>query len=228
MKNTERFAVVWLPAMGSRLADCAATWTGWCPETGHRINGVCDASAALVEQEALQRGLCAPILGSMALRSSVTRYHLEDVLAGVARTLPVLPSVRLGVEWGRDGLMLKPQVSSRDWRVLAVHVAHAVARLVDHPMPIPQRELSLALTDPLPELDAGAVEAFAARHFDAALAQEVLISDIALISTPGPGRPWSLENRYALGGDALDITDCSAMACLGPRLIAPLEDALAS
>ena len=228
MNQRERFAIVWLPAQASRLAECGASWTGWCPESARRISGASDTGAALSEAGSRMRGLHAPILQPFTLPSHASAWALQKTVADIASGLKGIDQVRLTVQRGPDGVRLAPAWRMPAWRKLSAHMAHGVRKLTGQSVPAPSVEMALSLTDSLPEMGQGPAEAYAARHFEYALAEMHSIADIALLETSDLGRPWTLVGRYDLSGDVLEMPENSAMACVGANMLTPLEASLAS
>lgn len=227
MAANERFAVVWVPAQGSRLAEAGASWSGWCAETAHRVETGSRAGEALAPEVVRERGLHALLAEPFALPSSVTIWNLNRLLADVAYMAPAVTELHLTVGRASEGLVLQPSGGSGKWRSLSAMVAKRVGGLCAGSGPQPVKDMVMQLTGPLPEIGPGTIETYAARHFADALAEPVHVGDIALLAQSGQGRPWSLYDRHLLCGASSDAGVANPLACFGACTMAPLEGNLA-
>lgn len=254
----DALAIDWVPAKGSALAMFGAGWSGWCTDTAISVDlpeyRRLRRGRAEMPGTGARRGLHAALKAPFRLARQQAVWALDSDLMALAQSLPVirLPQLEVTVMDGHVVLAL-----TRPCRP-AVRLVHHLAELLRpfeaSPTHVPWRGdgvvpgLSLPGMHAWSKADGMPVERFhlplsdrmelslALEMADAlnvelapVLAERQMLGEIALVGSPGKGRPWRLLERYALAEEPtrrLTPTP-SGMACKGPRLYAPLDTGLA-
>ena len=250
-----RYAVAWVPQMGTPLAGFGKVWTGWCEDDP-------DASGAWPRRtniglsgqhwETSLRGLHGALSRPFRLAPGRSYWRLDDALRAAARTIPVIPLVGFDVTVREDRVVLLPRhmpgaverlqgrvadavhlVATRPGRPVASQMLDAcgvtlpVARIPGAPVVPP---FVMQLTDRMPGSEARDMVAMLRPRIAGFLSAPHVLCDLALLADPGRGRRWRLLERYRLAESELDakarVPD--GMGCPDQRELPPLESVLGS
>lgn len=225
----ERYAIYWVPAVASKLANFGCAWTGWCAEEGsHYPRMRARELPRPLEQltaETSRHGLHGIYKAPFALSRGRSHWGLERVVQSLAEEAAPIAcgGLRLAVVGGRVALLpIEPpaglnRLVARIGRAMLAYDTRAVARRMgfedqaepfqaEVPEPtgavavVDAHRFHLPLTDRLDLGDAYAVVAYLRPLLAPILAQSLVLGDLALVGDPGGNRPWRVIDRHPLVG----------------------------
>ena len=253
----KRYAIYWVPRVGTDLAAFGRGWTGWCAEQAS--NGKDEAAQALIKGhpgtlwQTCLHGLHAPICHPFRMKPRGAQWRLDKILQRVAASVRPIPLPRFQVTVRRGQVVLALERPCEQLEALQGLVTDA-ARLVSRrrrPRPAGVRKFATAgialpsdevhpapLVTPFHMPLTGEIEASAAYDLAADLYPQLSqilalpqrVSDIALMGDPGGGRPWRLVERYRLVGTGTYASGPmpDGMICPDTRPMPPLAALLGS
>lgn len=219
-----RYAIYWIPQRGTALAEFGCAWTGWCAEGAHPQPQTKAFARAGTPGALAQHGLHAALAAPFRLKKGHSLWGLERAVEAVAAATRVmrLPMLELT---GGDDLMLTLGQRSEQMTTLIARLERALAPMAEggtHRV----GAFRVPLTMPGGTRTADTARAVLEPFLGAILNRRQAVTDLAMMGYPGGGRPWRVLERYALArAEAPETAGPAGMACAGPALIAPLDEA---
>lgn len=247
----QRYAIAWVPQIGTPLARFGKSWTGWCEDDP-------DANAAWPRRTELGvsgkhwdialRGLHGTLSEPFQLAPGRSYWRLDDALRTAARSIPAIPLVGFDLGVREDRVVLFPRHVPASIDRLQGRVADVVRLGASRPGR-PSGDagaatdiLSMAagapaapafcvpLTDRMSGTEAREMVAILRPRIAGSVSVPHCLCDLALMADPGRGRRWRLLERYRLAEARLDararVPD--GMSCPDQRDLPPLETVLGS
>lgn len=248
-----RFAVSWVPQIGTQLAIFSKSWTGWCEDdtdTNARWPRRTEVGATGKHYDVALRGLHGTLSQPFQLAPGRSYWRLDDALRAAARTIPAIPVLGFDIAVREDRLVLLPRHAPGAIDRLQGRVADAVHLVATRPGRPVERSgdgevcdilgmvagmpaipaFSIPLTDRMPGKKARDMVAMLRPRIAGSLSVPHQIADLALMADPGRGRRWRLLERYRLAASHLDarVRIPDSMTCPDQRELPPLEAVMGS
>lgn len=248
----QRYAIAWVPQIGTPLARFGKSWTGWCeddPETNAPWPRRTEMGFSGKHWDVALRGLHGTLSQPFRLAPGRSYWRLDDALQAAARSIPAIPMLGFDLSVRDDRLVLLPRhvpgaVERLQGRVAdAIHlVATRPGRPVEYSgtaadlalgmvagMPTTP-SFTIPLTDQMPGAKARDMVAMMRPRIAGVVSIPHALCDLALMADPGRGRRWRLLERYRLAEARLDarkrVPEC--LSCPDQRELPPLETVLGS
>ena len=250
-----RYAIAWVPQIGTALSRFGKGWTGWCeddPEANNAWRRRNELGISGEHWETALRGLHGPLGQPFRLAAGRSYWRLDDALRAAAKTIPAIQISGFDIGVREDRIVLLPRKTPGAVERLQGRVADAVHLVATRPGRELTKEMMasygttvpigtipgapvipsfvLPLTDRMPGNEAREMVALIRPRIAGVLSAPHVLSDLALMGDPGRGRRWRLLERYTLAAAALDaqakVPD--GMDCQDQRDLPPLDAVMGS
>lgn len=253
LSEYQRFAIAWVPQIGTPLSRFGKNWTGWCeddPEANATWPRRTELGVSGKHWDIALRGLHGTLSNPFQLAPGRSYWRLDDTLRAAARMIPSIPLMGFDLGVREDRVVLIPRhvpgsIDRLQGRI--ADVVHLVATRPGKPSerddgdgaadvlglmaaapPVPA--FCIPLTDRMAGTEARDMVAMLRPRIAGSVSVPHLLSDLALMADPGRGRRWRLLERYRLAEARLDararVPD--GMNCPDQRELPPLEAVLGS